>query len=94
MTTAHTAHTPTEHKILTGEEAKAFGRDLAVSMGRPRIGEERGASPVVRTRVTRSMKDALARLVREEDVKEADLVREALEDLLRKRAAASKHHTV
>lgn len=73
-----------DHRVLTGDEAKEFGRTFAMAAGRPKVGQEKGGdSPVMRGRVPRAMKDELDEAAaRRGGVKDADLVREALELLL------------
>lgn len=49
-----------------------------VAQGRPPLGAEPGASPVVRARVPKELKDRVSELARRDHVKESDIIRRAL----------------
>lgn len=49
-----------------------------IALGRPRVGAEGGASPVVRARVPKALKDSVTALAHREHRKESDVVRDAL----------------
>lgn len=49
-----------------------------VAQGRPPLGAEPGASPVVRARVPKELKDRVSELAHRDHVKESDIIRRAL----------------
>lgn len=59
-----------------------------VVLGRPSVGAKAGASPVVRARVPQALKDRVSALAEREQLKESDIVREALAAYVETRAAS------
>lgn len=49
-----------------------------IILGRPAVGTESGASPVVRARVPQALKDRVAAMAKRQHRKESDIVRDAL----------------
>lgn len=81
--------------VRTGSAAAAEGRAFLVReygslqaveaelrRGRPPVGQDRGASPTVRGRVSPAEHEAFRRLQRESGRSQSELVREAVHDLL------------
>lgn len=60
---------------------------VPLALGRPRVGQETGPSPTVRTRVPQALKDQLAVLAQEQHRTESELFREALTQYLAARGA-------
>lgn len=59
-----------------------------MALGRPTVGDDRGESPVVRTRVSRTLKDCLAAIAKRDGRKESEVIREALAEYVQHRGAA------
>ncbi len=59
-----------------------------IALGRPSVGTQTGASPVVRARVPQSLKDRVAAIAESEHRKESDVVRDALAAYVEGRAAS------
>lgn len=93
---------PIKRTELHGADAAAAGRAMlinatgadsiedAISMtlGRPRVGEERGVSPTIRARVPRALKESLAALAKQDQRPESDIIREAVAQYIQLRQSS------
>jgi len=59
-----------------------------IVLGRPSLGTNGGASPVLRARVPQALKDRVAEIAAREDRKESDVMRDALADYVERHAAS------
>lgn len=87
---------PIEGTELRGEEAdadtlrilqevtglKTWEEIATIALGRPKVGNERGESPAVRTRVPQITKDTLAHIAKTEQTTESKIVRQAIDEYI------------
>lgn len=64
--------------LLEATGAASLEEATELALGRPRVGENTGPSPQVRTRVPQALKDALTAKAAREHRNESEIVREAL----------------
>lgn len=64
--------------LMAATGAETVDNLTRIVLGRPNVGEKRGASPVVRARVPQALKDRIAAVAERENRKESDVVRDAL----------------
>lgn len=67
-----------QRALMAATETTSIEALTRVALGRPSLGDPGGASPVIRARVPQALKDLVTELAAEENVKESDIVRDAL----------------
>lgn len=74
--------------LMDATDTSAVDDAIRVGVGRPPVGTERGASPVVRGRVPQAIKDAVSEIMAAENRTESDVVREAIATYVKTRRAS------
>lgn len=74
--------------LMEATDTSTVDDAIRVGVGRPPVGTERGASPVVRGRVPQAIKDAIGEIMAAENRTESDVVREAIAAYINTRRAS------
>lgn len=77
-----------QHLLMEATGAASVDELTRMALGRPRLGAERGASPVLRARVPQALKDSVTAIAEREHRTESDVVRDALASYIELRAAS------
>lgn len=72
-----------ERILLEAAGAETWEEFEQMQMGRPRVGENRGPSPVIQTRIPHALKEQLETYATDHGQKASEVVREALTRFLR-----------
>ncbi|WRS30792.1 hypothetical protein U6G28_03640 [Actinomycetaceae bacterium MB13-C1-2] len=72
------AATAARELLMVATGASTLDEAQTLAVGRPRVGQEKGASPTLRARVPQALKNSVAALAKEQNRPESEIVREAI----------------
>lgn len=72
------ARSAARDSLMEATGADTVSEAMRLGVGRPRVGSKTGQSPVVRARVPQELKDGVAELAEREQVRESEIVRDAV----------------
>lgn len=77
-----------QRALLEATGAESVQEAMELTAGRPKVGSEEGASPIVRARVPKELKTRVSELAKKENRNESEIVREALAAYMEMRHAS------
>lgn len=77
-----------QESLMEATGADSVPEAVEIAVGRPRVGARAGQSPVVRARVPQELKDDVAALAEREQVRESEIVRDAVAAYVRQKQAS------